>query len=460
MYCSHLAEKINPGFKKFPRFVSPALPTHQYRRRQARKGSLFLGNFFDGLLQAVHHCVQGVSHLSSVPILVDGVATTLAWMALVVQGVSNFENKGLGLIELLRIHGCSPERRNVSPSLYVHESARMCMKNFEITFFVKDGMMLPPQKEKNMKHMTPGYILPSAVFTPSKKHLVGYDAIDKQPEVGDVLYGKVIRRGQHTELENKSGRIHQINDGSRSLFVFGNRYTPDAFEAEIPEQWESQLDLVARSGLVAKLKSKNAQMKDPTLIKPLGYVVDAEGKVVNTKNYSLITPKTSEKKDSRAKLILVVGTSMNSGKSLTAASIIWSLASAGHEVRGSKITGTSSLKDILRMEDAGASHVSDFSYLGYPSTYLLPEVDILHIFNSLDLKYANNSKNYWVVEIADGILQRETAMLLMSEEVRSRIHKLVFAARDSLGAIGGLKTLESKFSLIPDAVSGYCSGCL
>jgi len=64
---------------------------------------------------------------------------------------------------------------------------------------------------------------------------------------------------------------------------------------------------------------------------------------------------------------------MNSGKSLTAAAICWALSAMGHKVRGCKVTGTASLKDILHMEDAGASPVADFTYFGYPSTFLLEQ---------------------------------------------------------------------------------------
>lgn len=109
------------------------------------------------------------------------------------------------------------------------------------------------------------------------------------------------------------------------------------------------------------------------------------------------------------------------------------------------------------MNDAGANPYADFSYLGYPSTYLISEAEVLDIFNKLDLKYANNKENYWVVEIADGINQRETAMLLQSRDVQSRIHKLIFCAADAFGAIGGLKVLNQKFGLTPDAISGICS---
>ena len=148
---------------------------------------------------------------------------------------------------------------------------------------------------------------------------------------------------------------------------------------------------------------------------------------------------------------------MNSGKSLAASACCWALSSMGHKVRASKVTGTASLKDILQMNDAGAEHYADFTYLGYPSTYLLSEEEQLDIFNKLDLKYANNPQNYWVVEFADGINQRETAYLLNHPEVKKRIHKFIFCAYDAFGAIGGLRILSEKFNLVPDALSGVCS---
>ena len=38
---------------------------------------------------------------------------------------------------------------------------------------------------------------------------------------------------------------------------------------------------------------------------------------------------------------------MNAGKSMAAGACVWSLASMGHGVRGSKLTGTASLQDIF-----------------------------------------------------------------------------------------------------------------
>ena len=310
-----------------------------------------------------------------------------------------------------------------------------------------------------MKKISPGFLLPSAAYTVKKSAIKLYAFQDRVPQVGDLIYGRVIRIGQHSGLENKNGRIHVINDGSRAVFVYGNRYAPDHFEGYVPESSLNEVDMLAQSGVVGIVKSKNSMIKDPTRIRVLGYVCDEQGEVINTRNHSLIVPakteKTSGKK--RAKLILVVGTAMNSGKSMAAAACCWALATMGHEVRASKITGTASLKDILRMNDAGAATYNDFTHFGYPSTYMLSEEELLRIFNHIDLKHCNNPRNFWVVELADGILQRETAMLLASEDVKSRIHRLIFCAGDALGAVGGLKVLKDKFGLTPDAISGVCS---
>jgi hypothetical protein len=308
-----------------------------------------------------------------------------------------------------------------------------------------------------MHKITKGFILPSAAFTLKPAHIKYYNNMNHVPQPGDVIYGQITRIGQHSTLENVSGRIHVVHNGSKAIFVYGHRYAPDYYEGFVPEDKSHEVDLLARSGIIGKIKTKNTLIKDPTRVRVLGYVCTADGQALNTRQYSLITPKIQDKKTPRSPMILVCGTSMNSGKSMAAVACCWVLSSMGYNVRASKVTGTASLKDILNMNDAGASHYTDFTLLGHPSTYMLESSLLLHIFNSLDLKYANNPKNFWVVEFADGIIQRETRVLLLTDEVRSRIHRLILCANDAFGAIGGLKILEEKFGMKPDAISGVCS---
>jgi hypothetical protein len=308
-----------------------------------------------------------------------------------------------------------------------------------------------------MKKIGRGFILPSAALTIKRSQVKYYMPSDKAPEIGDMVYGRICLMGQHSSLENAQGRIHMIHDGTKSVFVFGNRYAPDYYEGLIPNEMTGEIDLLARSGMIGIARTKNALIKDPTRVKITGYICDKSGRILNTRDFPIIKPRKTIKKKPRARMILVCGTSMNSGKSMAAAACCWALTSRGYNVRASKVTGTASLKDILHMNDAGASHYADFTYLGYPATYMLSQDELLSIFNQLDLKYANNPKNFWIVELADGIIQRETRMLLESEQVRSRIHKLIFCANDAFGAIGGLDILKKSFNLEPNALSGICS---
>ncbi len=309
-----------------------------------------------------------------------------------------------------------------------------------------------------MKKIQPNCITPSAALSVPAKRIKNFQEMpDRAPRVGDLVYGEVAGLGFHKTIESVSARIHTIHDRTRSVFVFGTRYAPDHFEGFVPDQVGDTVDMLARSGIVGEVTAANELIASPTQIRILGYICDNDGKLVNTHDHVLIEPKTSPKKGQRAKLVLCIGTSMNSGKSYAAAACCYALSSLGKTVRAAKITGTASLKDILLMQDCGAQHIADFSSFGFPSTYMLEMDDLLHIFDSVDAKYGNNPRNYLVFEFADGILQRETAMLLQHPNVRSRIHKLIFCAADAAGVAGGLRILKDSFDLTPDALSGLCS---
>jgi len=97
-----------------------------------------------------------------------------------------------------------------------------------------------------MKRVDKGFILPSAAFTIKRSQMKFYESLDKGPEAGDLIYGQICRIGQHSTLENAYGRIHMIYDGTKAIFVFGNRYAPDFFEGLVPEETKDEVDLIAR----------------------------------------------------------------------------------------------------------------------------------------------------------------------------------------------------------------------
>lgn len=290
------------------------------------------------------------------------------------------------------------------------------------------------------------------------KNMMQYYIQDQNhiPRIGDIVLGRVKRISQYSELENRSGRIHQIFHGTLGLLSWGNRYATEFYEGIIPDKPVSRCDLLARGGVIGEVKSKCSSAKDPTKIDILGYVCDKEGNILNTTDFKPAIKKNNTKNKCK-NLILVVGSAMNAGKSTAAKAIIYSLASNNKCVCSGKVTGTASLKDLLLMEDAGSQETIDFTFWGYPSTYLLDFDIILEIFEN-SYSYLNaRTKDYVVLEIADGILQRETSFLLKNEKVKEKIHRLILCCNNAVTAKGGLSIVEHQYGLKVNAISGMAA---
>ena len=301
------------------------------------------------------------------------------------------------------------------------------------------------------------FILPSAIHTVKRQDVCTYRHRRKRPAVGDLVYGEVESVGCFETLENRSGRKHELHVGSRAVFVFGNRYAPSYHEGHVPRQFLPTVDLLSQSGMVGVSSSRNSNLPEPPRIHILGYVEDARGQIVSSRDSYRPAVSPASGKRPASPILVFVGTSMNCGKSSAAVAACWALRRAGYDVNACKITGTASLKDTYHMQDAGAREIADFSHLGYPSTYLLPPHELEGIFRSLDQRYGSDPGAFLVVEIADGLLQRETEALLRMRALRRRIHRLTLCAPDGVSAVAGHDLLRKRFRLRADAISGLCS---
>jgi molybdopterin-guanine dinucleotide biosynthesis protein len=259
---------------------------------------------------------------------------------------------------------------------------------------------------------------------------------DISPSSGDLLLATVHELGKHQRIEKLNGRRALLLPGDEIIVCYGNRYAPDQFEALIPDDL-GLCNLVAGGGLAAREVNRHERMLAPTKIQPIGLIGDKNNKPLNVFNYRIETTK----KTLPDKIILVVGTSMNSGKTYTAASLIRGLKQNGYRTAGIKATGTGSGGDLWRMKDLGADLVMDFTDAGFASTYKINdkkiETGLLRLLRSAKSRRCDHV----VVEVADGLQHKETAALLSSESLRSIVKGVVFAAYDSLGAKAGANWL-------------------
>ena len=263
-----------------------------------------------------------------------------------------------------------------------------------------------------------------------------------------MILARVGRIGSHKRLQLTSGAYAALWEGDLIVAACGDRYAVDQFGGAAALSPEG-CDLLAGGGVVGRLEVSHGRMSAPTHLVPLGRIVDQAGSPLTLARYARIRA-TPGRPDT---VIGVVGTGMNSGKTTAAAALIHGLTLAGIRTAGLKATGTGAFCDVQAYEDAGAAFVADFTDDGLASTFRQPLPRIVAALDALLGHAAATGCEVAVVEIADGLLQPETAAILADGRIRARFDGFLFAAGDALSAVGGLATLE-RFGCNALAVTG------
>ncbi|MFC3995679.1 DUF1611 domain-containing protein [Nocardiopsis sediminis] len=270
-----------------------------------------------------------------------------------------------------------------------------------------------------------------------------------RPRHGDLVVATVTEIGKHTRLESPAGRRVHLYPGDEVVVAYGARYAPDQFEAEPPTDLRP-CDLVAAGGIASQVLSARSDIAPPTRLAPLGLVADSTGAPVNIAD--LVRPEVPRPLHT-VPTIAVTGTSMNAGKTTTGAMLVRGLTAAGHRVGAAKITGTGAGGDRWMFHDAGAVEVLDFTDAGLATTYRAPLERIAAAARALHDRLIVGGADIVVLEVADGILQSETAALLHRDDLSAMVDAWVFAAGDAAGAVYGRERLRAA-GLPVAAVSG------
>lgn len=265
---------------------------------------------------------------------------------------------------------------------------------------------------------------------------------------GDLVVAEVLEIGSHKRVQLARGRNSDLHVGDIVVLCCGARYAPDQFEglAEVPFE---QADLLAGGGVIGKMRQSHGRMRKPTQLKPLGLLVGENGMVLNIDDYKV--PEFTEYPS--IPVVAVTGTAMNSGKTTSAFSLVSGLCRAGNKVAAIKVTGTGAFGDFNAFLDAGADLVLDFTDAGMVTTYKQSLDRILHGALSLINVAQNAGADVVVVELGDGILQKEAWSLLICEAFKNLLSGIIFAAPDALSAIAGVDFMQEA-ALKLTAVSG------
>lgn len=261
--------------------------------------------------------------------------------------------------------------------------------------------------------------------------------IRRAPKPGDLVMVRIEEIGAHYRIVTADNKRLRIFPGDHFVGVFGNRYATDAFEGEVSGL--SNLSLLTAGGMIGTVKSKHKDTGKPTKVSFVGFLNDRRGEQFNLIERTFVS---SFPQKAINNLIVVVGTSMNSGKTTTSTKLIKGLGEKGLRVAACKLTGSVSNRDQDEMRSARPNLVIDFSDYGFPSTYLCSKEELVSLFHTMLAEVEKINPDVIVMEVADGILQRETAMLLDEPSVCDAIKGLLLTAKDGLSALYAIEKLK------------------
>lgn len=262
---------------------------------------------------------------------------------------------------------------------------------------------------------------------------------------GDYVVCEVSNiAGSSSRAELPNGRMMELMKGDVIIGALGTRHAT----LEATGSWEAikedgRMHLLTGAGLLGKMTSRSIFVTPLIELHYQGHVFVA-GEKKGMKDYAADPPSVPFK----VPVVLLVGTSMSSGKTTSARIIARQLKLMGLKVAGAKLTGAGRYRDILSVKDAGADFVFDFVDVGLPSS-ICPKAEYKEAVQKMLSLIAGRQPDVAVIEIGASPLEPYNGELAI-KAIKKQIKCTVLCASDPYAVLGVMKS----FHLKPSIVSG------
>ena len=266
---------------------------------------------------------------------------------------------------------------------------------------------------------------------------------DGSPTAGDVIAVRALTdSATYNMLELPSGRLAKINPGDLLLGVLGRRRALKGFVGDVPESVQAgdHLHLLNMGGVIGCCTGHHSSLGDAIKVEVIGLACDEDGRVLSIGDVAL--PARGNLGET-APIVMIAGTSMNSGKTYAATELIKQATRAGLKVAAAKLSGVACLRDTLNMADHGAVATASFLDCGLPST--VDAGDLAPIAKAIIGRLNESTPDLIVIEMGDGLLGGYSVESIFEDrELREATAALVFCASDYVGAWGGIELLRRR----------------
>jgi hypothetical protein len=260
---------------------------------------------------------------------------------------------------------------------------------------------------------------------------------------GHGVVVRVLPEGKSKqELELADGRMIRLFGGDILVGALGRRRALRGFVGDVPDsiQVGDQLAVLNRGGVIGANTARDSSSEGPLPCEVVGMPL-LDGAIPNIRDFAI--PDVSSLAGRKIPPVVIVsGTSMQSGKTSFLAEIIQTLTKKGLSVAAGKLTGVACLRDLLSMQDNGAIRTASFQDAGYPSTAGMDVATLVATSKAVIAYLAEASPELILLELGDGLVgDYGVTDVLMDREIRDTIQVHAFCANDLAGAWGGQRYL-------------------
>jgi hypothetical protein len=278
-------------------------------------------------------------------------------------------------------------------------------------------------------------------------------------EEGVLVAARVLNnKTRYNQLELTSGRMATVTQGDVIVGALGHRNALRGYSGHLPERLEAgdRIQLLNIGGVLGICDSANPDVGPPFECEVLGTVLHFPylGERIGVPARAGASPFEPDAalEVHGVPVIAMAGTCMDSGKTAAACAIVGRLRHRGFHIAACKATGVSLRRDILAMEDAGASETMIFSDLGVVTTTASNGPALTRALLS---GLAGHRPDAIVLELGDGLLgSYGVEAILADEAIRASMNAVVLYANDPVAAWGGARILRDQFGIEPAVVSG------
>ena len=278
-------------------------------------------------------------------------------------------------------------------------------------------------------------------------------------EEGVLVAARVLNnKSRYNQLELTSGRMATVNQGDVIVGALGHRKALRGYSGHLPKALKpgDTIQILNIGGVLGVCDSANPDVGPPFDCEVLGtvlsfpYLGERIGVPARAGANTLANEEVLE--SAGVPVIAMAGTCMDSGKTAAACAIVGRLRHLGFNVSACKATGVSLRRDVLAMEDAGATETMIFSDFGIVTTTANNGPALTR---ALLTGLAKNTPDVIVLELGDGLLGAYGVEAILSDKaIRNALTAVVLCANDPVSAWGGAKILRDQFDIEPAVVTG------